>query len=251
VDTGRRPAAELSLSSQGAALIAEFEGKRNQLYNDPAGHATIGIGHLVHEGPVSGSEDEARFAAGLTDEELYQLFITEDVPRYQQAVRDLVTVPLYQSEFDALVSFTYNLGAGALEESTLRRLLNEGDYDGAANEFPNWCNANGERLEGLVRRREREQAYFRSEWGGAAPPAPPVADHPAWPGRSFQQGDAGYDIQVWQTQMNHRGWPIQPDGDFGPQTAEAVRRFQAEKGLQADGVIGPKTWDAAWTAPVS
>lgn len=244
--TGRRPASELRLSSQGAALIAEFEGKSNVLYNDPVGHCTVGIGHLVHEGPIDGRESEARFATGLTDEECYKLFIDEDVPRYEQPVRNLITVPLSNSEFDALVSFTYNVGAGALEESTLRRLLNEGDYEGAANEFGNWTKAEGEVLEGLVRRREREAAYFRSEWGGAAPSPPPPADHPGWPGRSFQQGDSVHDIGVWQAQMRHRGWAIEPDGSFGPQTHVVVVQFQEEKGLEVDGVIGPKTWDAAW-----
>ena len=250
VTTGRRPAAELRLSSQGAALIAEFEGKSTVLYNDPAGHCTIGIGHLVHEGPTCGCEAEARFANGLSDEECYELFINEDVPRYEQPVRDLVSVPLKQSEFDALVSFTYNVGAGALEESTLRRLLNEGNYEGAANEFRKWCKAGGQVLEGLVRRRDREAAYFRSEWGDAAPPPPPPAEHPPWPGHLFQQGDSSHDIQVWQAQMKHRGWPIEPDGTFGPQTHAVVLQFQEEKGLAADGVIGQKTWEAAWTALV-
>lgn len=248
VTTGRRPASELRLSSQGAALIAELEGKSNVLYDDPAGHCTVGIGHLVHEGPTCGAETEAPFVNGLSDEECYRLFIDADVPRYEQPVRDLVSVPLKQSEFDALVSFTYNVGAGALEGSTLRRLLNEGDYDGAANEFASWCKAGGEVLEGLVRRREREAAYFRSEWGGAAPPPPLAADHPTWPGKSFQEGDASYDVRVWQAQMKHRGWPIEADGDFGPQTRAITIQFQEEKGLPVDGVVGEKTWDAAWTA---
>jgi len=246
--TGRRPAPELKLSSQGAALIAEFEGKSNTLYNDPAGNCTIGIGHLVHGGPICGSDDEAPFAGGLTDDQCYRLFMDDDVPRYDQPVRDLVTVPLMQSEFDALVSFTYNVGAGALGESTLLKLLNAADYEGAANQFGEWCMAGGERLEGLVRRREREAAYFRSEWAGAAPPAPPGADHPAWPGRTFTDGDSGYDVRVWQKQMNHRGWSLEADGDFGPVTHETLVQFQQEKGLTVDGVLGEKSWDAAWIA---
>lgn len=249
--TGRRPPSDLRLSSQGAALIAEFEGKSNVLYNDPAGHCTIGIGHLVHHGPICGCEKEARFTNGLSDDECYRLFIEEDVPRYEQPVQGLVSVPLMQSEFDALVSFTYNVGPKALEDSTLRRVLNAGDYAGAADEFGKWCKAGGQVMEGLVRRREREAAYFRSEWGNAAPPVRPPAGHPEWPGRVLREGDASHDVRVWQTQMSHRGWRITPDGVFGQQTRTIVLQFQQEKGLTVDGLIGNKTWDAAWNAPTT
>ena len=244
--TGRRQPADLRLSSQGAALIAEFEGKSNTLYNDPAGHCTIAIGHLVHKGPICGCAEEARFANGLSDEECYQLFINEDVPRYEQPVRDLVTVPLYQSELDALVSFTYNVGAGALERSTLLQLLNGGSYPGAADEFSKWVTAGGQRLEGLVRRREREAACFRSEWGSAAPPPPLPPSHPPWPGRTLREGIRSHEVRVWQTQMRHRGWKIEPDGVFGPRTKEVLIAFQQEEGLATDGLLGPATWDAAW-----
>jgi GH24 family phage-related lysozyme (muramidase) len=124
--TGRRTTGELRLSSQGASLLANFEGRSNVLYNDPAGHCTIGIGHLVHEGPICGCDAETPFMDGLTDEQCYQLFLEMDVPRYEQPVREYVTVPLFPSEFDALISFTYNVGASAFGDSTLLRLLNMG-----------------------------------------------------------------------------------------------------------------------------
>ena len=161
---GRIPVNELRLSSQGAALIAEFGGKVNHLYNDPANHCTIGIGHLVHEGPICGCEAEAPYANGLSDEEVYRLFLEKDAPVYEDHVRRLVTVPLFPSEFDALVSFCFNLGGGALEESTLCRVLNEGDYAAAADEFGKWVKSGEETLPGLVVRREREADVFRSEW---------------------------------------------------------------------------------------
>ena len=161
---GRFPAEQLRLSSQGAALIAEFEGKRNELYDDPGGHCTIGIGHLVHEGPTDGSESEQPFVNGLSDDEVYRLFLEQDAPRYEEFVRTLVTVPLFQSEFDALTSFCFNVGGGALEESTLRQRLNEGDYAAAADEFGKWVKSGDETLPGLVVRRQREAEVFRSEW---------------------------------------------------------------------------------------
>jgi GH24 family phage-related lysozyme (muramidase) len=167
---GRLPAQHLRLSSQGAALLAEFEGKSNVLYNDPAGHCTIGIGHLVHHGPIDGSESEQPFADGLTDEQVYQLFLEQDAPTYESFVQNLVSVPLFPSEFDALTSFCFNVGGGALEESTLRERLNGGDYAGAADEFAKWVKAGDETLPGLVVRRQREADLFRSEWGSIAAP---------------------------------------------------------------------------------
>lgn len=147
-----------TLSARGAALIADHEGKVNQLYNDPVGHCTIGIGHLVHLGNCDGSEPE-EFKRGLSDQEVYDLFIS-DAKRYIDAVNDLVTVPLSQNQFDALVSFTFNLGEGALEGSTLRSKLNAGDYEGAAAEFGKWVKAGGQVLAGLVRRRKDEAELF-------------------------------------------------------------------------------------------
>jgi GH24 family phage-related lysozyme (muramidase) len=147
-----------TLSARGAALIADHEGKVNRLYNDPVGHCTIGIGHLVHLGNCDGSEPE-EFKRDLNDQEVYDLFIS-DAGRYVDAVNRLVTVPLTQNQFDALVSFTFNLGEGALEESTLRRKLNAGDYEGAAAEFGKWVKAGGQILPGLVRRRKDEAELF-------------------------------------------------------------------------------------------
>jgi GH24 family phage-related lysozyme (muramidase) len=147
-----------TLSARGAALIADHEGKVNRLYNDPVGHCTIGIGHLVHLGNCDGSEPE-EFKRGLSDQEVYDLFIS-DAQRFIDAVNRLVGVPLTQNQFDALVSFTFNLGEGALEESTLRRKLNAGDYEGAAAEFGKWVKAGGQVLAGLVRRRKDEAELF-------------------------------------------------------------------------------------------
>jgi GH24 family phage-related lysozyme (muramidase) len=250
------PPAELRLSSQGAALIASFEGVMLRLYNDPAGHCTVGIGHLVHHGPIDGRPEEQPFEGELTEEFVYRLFTETDAPRYAQMVRDAVRVPLYQSEFDALVSFVYNLGPGALDEhqSTLARLLNKGDYAGAAGQFERWAHAGELVLPGLVRRRDAEAALFRSEWASSPPPpAPtPAASYPAFPGRVMGEGDEGDDVEAFQAQMLRRGWSsVVPDRIFGTLTALAVRRFQAEKGLEVDGVVGPVTWQCLWRSPVT
>jgi lysozyme len=84
----------------------------------------------------------------------------EDVQTAERAVLRLITVPLTDGQFDALVSFTFNLGAGALQRSTLRRKINRGDHANVPAEFRKWVWAGGRKLEGLVRRREAEAALY-------------------------------------------------------------------------------------------
>lgn len=90
--------------------------------------------------------------------------------------------------------------------------------------------------------------------GTPATPPPPADAAPAWPGRYLRVTNPmmnGEDIRDWQQRMHERGWPIDVDGWYGPQSAGVCRQFQAEKGLQVDGIVGPITWAAAWKAPVT
>lgn len=101
-----------------------------------------------------------------------------DLVKFEQGVVKAVKVPLTQSQFDALVSFTFNLGPGSLGKSMLLHKLNAGDYTGAAAEFPKWNKSNGKVLAGLTRRRADEQALFLSSRSGRVvmpknPPAVP------------------------------------------------------------------------------
>ncbi|MNQ87056.1 Lysozyme RrrD [compost metagenome] len=82
--------------------------------------------------------------------------------QYEKGVEQSVVVLFTQEQFDALVSFTYNLGINALKGSTLLRKLNSGDYEGAADEFLKWNKAGGKILSGLTRRREAERMLFLS-----------------------------------------------------------------------------------------
>jgi lysozyme len=98
---------------------------------------------------------------GMTcTQEQAEQWLQEDVQSAADAVNRLVTVELTQQEFDALVDFTFNLGAGNLQRSTLLRLLNSGDYTGAAAEFQKWDKAGGQVLAGLLRRRQAEADMF-------------------------------------------------------------------------------------------
>jgi len=136
-------------SQKGLDLIKSFEGLRLSAYKDVVGVVTIGYG------TTSG----VKMGDTITKERAEQL-LREDVERFEQQVLRLVRVPLSQGQHDALVSFVYNLGAGNLSNSTLLRLLNAGDYAGAAAQFDRWNKAGGKVLSGLVRRRAAERALF-------------------------------------------------------------------------------------------
>ncbi|MGB2695190.1 MAG: lysozyme [Dehalococcoidia bacterium] len=151
------------ISDSGLQLIAGFEGLSLLLYNDPVGHCTIGYGHLVHRGPINGSEP-AEFRRGITEARALEL-LRADAASAESAVNGAVQVPLNQHQFDALVSFVYNVGAGALQTSTLLRLLNSGDYDAVPAQLARWTKASGVELPGLVRRRQAEGQL----WSQSAP----------------------------------------------------------------------------------
>lgn len=138
-------------SEKGFALVKKFEGLFLRKYFCPAGVLTIGYGHTA-----------APFPDEITEEQADD-FLREDLRKCEIAVNILVKVDMSQSMFDALVSFTFNLGIGALGKSTLLKLLNEKNYIGASEQFPKWRMAGGKILKGLVRRRAAEQALFLSE----------------------------------------------------------------------------------------
>ncbi|WP_255989916.1 lysozyme [Chitinolyticbacter albus] len=143
----------MQTSSNGIALIERFEGLRLTAYQDVVGIWTIGYGHTgsdVHPGLSISQIQAAALLQG-------------DLTRFEAGVGRAVTVPLNQNQFDALVSFSYNLGLANLQHSTLLRRLNAGHYDEAAQEFPKWCRAGGKVLPGLVKRRSMEQTLFLTQ----------------------------------------------------------------------------------------
>jgi GH24 family phage-related lysozyme (muramidase) len=147
----------MKLSARGLALIAEFEGFVGHGYNDAGRHCTIGYGHLLHHGVCSRAE-----LARTISRRAAKALLDRDVERFERTVDRLVRVSLGQAQFDALVSFTFNVGEGAFADSTLLRKLNRRDFDGAAAEFDRWTRSGGRVLPGLVRRRNVEQALFRA-----------------------------------------------------------------------------------------
>lgn len=141
------------VTDAGLSLIQRFEGFSPTIYVCPGGWETIGFGHVVRDW------ERDRFADGIDEAEGTWL-LERDVGVAERAVLRLIRVPLTYGQFDSLVSFTYNLGAGALQRSTLRRKVNRGEHAQVPAEFRRWVWAGGRKLKGLVRRREAEAALY-------------------------------------------------------------------------------------------
>lgn len=139
------------ITQDGIDLIKRFEGFSSTVYICPAGHPTIGYGHLVRSGEsyTEISETEA--------EEL----LRKDVESAERAVLRLVNVPLADGQFDALVSFTFNLGSGAFQRSTLRRKVNRQAHSEVPEQLIRWVWAGGRKLNGLRKRRSAESILYR------------------------------------------------------------------------------------------
>lgn len=137
----------MELSAAGLELLKRSEGFRANTYLDVNGFPTIGYGHkLIHPESFPNGIDEPAAAA----------ILESDVTVAEHAVSRLVKVPLKQGQFDALVDFTFNLGAGRLASSTMLRILNVGNYSGAAEQLLRWDIAAGQENAGLKARREAE-----------------------------------------------------------------------------------------------
>lgn len=145
----RRIAITLAISAAGLAAILLDEGNRNEAYLDPVGIPTLCAGHTAG----------VKLGDRATDEVCAEL-LRQDAHIAEDAVRRLVKVPITQAQFDALVSFVFNVGVDAFAKSTLLRKINAGDCAGAVSEFPRWVYAKGKKLPGLVKRRNGEAARY-------------------------------------------------------------------------------------------
>ena len=142
----------MNISQEGIALIKKFEGCELEAYQDSVGVWTIGYGHTktVHEGMT------------ITQEEADNL-LNLDIREFEKYVQSIVKVPLKQHQFDALVSWTFNLGPYNLMNSTLLKELNSSNYSKVPSEIKRWNKSNNKVLDGLVKRREAEAKMFWNE----------------------------------------------------------------------------------------
>lgn len=139
----------MNISNNGMQFICRWEGVRYEAYQDTGGVWTLGYGHTrgVRSGQRCSEEDA-------------QAFLRSDLQSVETALAQKVTVPISQGQYDALASFVFNIGTSAFSQSTLLNKLQQRDYAGAAGEFPRWCHDNGRVINGLLARREAEQAMF-------------------------------------------------------------------------------------------
>ena len=311
-------------------FIAKFEGFVDHVYRDAVGVETIGYGETRRD------IIERYRSSGISETDAFAL-LRQRVQQFADAVESSIANrgALTADRHAAFTSLAYNIGVGGFADSTACRRFNEGDLAGACEAIGWWDKAGGAVLPGLARRRSEEMALFRGDGGGLPVAGPPSnqggttgfkliregdrGDHvrqaqqclagcgitilvdgyygpisvtivqgfqrdhgldadgvigpatwdtilgaapaatspgagrgaPPRPGRLLRQGVGGDDVRQAQRRLSERGWVIRVDSVFGPKTEGIVRAFQREKGLDADGVIGPQTWDALWVAPIT
>lgn len=225
-------------NQEGLKLIKAFEGLHRlkqgpqgvyvEAYLDPVNVWTIGWG--CTEGVYEGMTISVAQAEEMLQKEL---------GKFETAVANAVTVQINDNQFSALVCFSYNVGARALFESTLLKLLNQGKFQEAADQLLRWDKAGGQSLLGLSRRRRAERALFLSQpWEEFLTWEPERVLRVAELGQPLLQGN---DVRQVQEALINAGFQLKVDGFFGEETDKAVRQFQQQKGLTVDGIVGADT----------
>lgn len=230
------------INQEGFKLLTAFEGCELTAYDDGGGVLTIGYGH---------TGDDVFPGMTISQTQAEEL-LRQDLEKFESYVEDAVEVQLKDNQFSALVCFCFNVGPGTdgFGGSTLLKLLNNGDYQGAANQFPVWNKVNGEPWLGLTRRRLAERSLFLGnpwelfltyEGTGeevVTPETIPAASRILKLTDPVMQGE---DVRQVQAALKTAGFDIEPDGFFGKDTDKAVKQFQQQKQLTADGVVGTET----------
>lgn len=218
------------IGQAGLALIKQYEGCRLAAYRCAAGVWTIGYGHTagVHSGMTI---TQARADA----------YLQQDIAKFEGYVNNPAYVPiteqLNQNQFDALVSFAFNLGAG-----NLRKLCKGRTAAQIARAMPSYNKAAGKVLAGLTRRRKAEQALFNKAVSctGTTTTSTNTEDYNM---KTIKKGSKGNAVKVWQIIIG-----VTPDGKFGSGTESATKTWQSKHGLAADGIVGKMSWKAGLEA---
>ena len=218
------------IGQAGLALIKQYEGCRLAAYRCAAGVWTIGYGHTagVHSGMTI---TQARADA----------YLQQDIAKFEGYVNNPAYVPiteqLNQNQFDALVSFAFNLGAG-----NLRKLCKGRTAAQIARAMPSYNKAAGKVLAGLTRRRKAEQALFNKAVSctGTTTTSTNTEDYNM---KTIKKGSKGNAVKVWQVIIG-----VTPDGKFGSGTESTTRDWQESHGLTVDGTVGPMSWKAGLEA---
>lgn len=213
------------IGQAGLALIKQYEGCRLAAYRCAAGVWTIGYGHTagVHSGmTITQAQADA--------------YLQQDIAKFEGYVNNPAYIPiteqLNQNQFDALVSFAFNLGAG-----NLRKLCKGRTAAQIAQAMTQYCKANGKVLAGLKRRRAAEQALFNKPVSAATPAQNQNTED--YNMKTIKKGSKGNAVKVWQIIIGAAA-----DGIFGSGTESATKIWQSNHGLAADGVVGKMNWKA-------
>ena len=158
----------MQISDKAIKMVMHHEGVRQKPYRCPAKLWTVGVGHVLY--PEQGKmkiEERDGFALKDADSRTFSMeevnaILKSDLARFERGVVQFCPVPLTQGQYDALISFSFNVGLGTLQRSTLRQKVLRGDMEGAADEFLKYTKAGGKVLKGLVTRRNDERALFLS-----------------------------------------------------------------------------------------
>lgn len=217
------------IGQAGLALIKQYEGCRLAAYRCAAGVWTIGYGHTagVHSGmTITQAQADA--------------YLRQDIAKFEGYVNNPAYVPitanLNQNQFDALVSFAFNLGAG-----NLRKLCKGRTAAQIAQAMTQYCKANGKVLAGLRRRRAAEQALFNKPVSAATPAQNQNTED--YNMKTIKKGSKGNAVKVWQIIIGAAA-----DGNFGSGTESATKTWQSNHGLAADGIVGKMSWKAGLEA---
>lgn len=217
------------IGQAGLALIKQYEGCRLAAYRCAAGVWTIGYGHTagVHSGmTITQAQADA--------------YLQQDIAKFEGYVNNPAYVPitanLNQNQFDALVSFAFNLGAG-----NLRKLCKGRTAAQIAQAMTQYCKANGKVLAGLRRRRAAEQALFNKPVSAATPAQNQNTED--YNIKTIKKGSKGNAVKVWQIIIGAAA-----DGIFGSGTESATKTWQSKHGLAADGIVGKMSWKAGLEA---
>lgn len=222
--------ANRKIGQAGRSLIKQYEGCRLAAYKCSAGVWTIGYGHTagVHSGmTITQAQADA--------------YLQQDVAKFEGYVNNPAYVPitanLNQNQFDALVSFAFNLGAG-----NLRKLCKGRTAAQIARAMPSYNKAAGKVLAGLTRRRKAEQALFNKAVSctGTTTTSTNTEDYNM---KTIKKGSKGNAVKVWQIIIG-----VTPDGKFGSGTESTTRDWQESHGLTVDGTVGPMSWKAGLEA---
>ena len=218
--------ANRKISQAGLDLIKQFEGCRLVAYQCSAGAWTIGYGHTagVHRGmKITQAQAEA--------------YLKQDVAKFEKYVNNASYIPftdkLNQNQFDALVSFAFNLGQGNLMKLCKGRAINQ-----VPAAMQQYCKANGKTLLGLQRRRKAEATlYNKKVQSCTGATTTTVKESEDYSMNTIKKGSKGKSVKVWQIIIGTTA-----DGNFGSGTESMTKTWQKNHGLAADGIVGKNSW---------